>query len=45
MAQALVIVDIQNDCFPAAQVHGSFLAGIDGLFAKLATADEIAAGL
>lgn len=36
---------LNGKTLPAAQVHESFLAGINGLFAKLATSDEIAAGL
>lgn len=36
---------LNGKTIPAAQVHESFLAGINGLFAKLATSDEIAAGL
>ncbi|MCM5570703.1 cysteine hydrolase [Burkholderiaceae bacterium FT117] len=36
---------LNGKTIPAAQVHESFLAGINGLFAKLATADEIVAGL
>ncbi|ODS96480.1 MAG: isochorismatase [Lautropia sp. SCN 69-89] len=36
---------LDGKSIPAAQVHESFLAGINGLFAKLATADEIVADL
>lgn len=36
---------LNGKTIPAAQVHESFLAGINGLFAKLATSDEIVAGL
>jgi len=36
---------LNGKTIPAAQVHESFLAGINGLFAKLAASDEIVAAL
>lgn len=48
MGTALVLIDIQKDYFPGGRmelVHGSFLAALGAVYAKIRTTDDILEGI